>query len=243
VVSRYATQYAAVFGATPDLSDASRFPASGAPGSASWRAMTAGDQDTINRVFSNVGKAIEAYERTLTVGPTVFDAYVAGNMDAMTLAARDGLQEFMQSGCAQCHYGPRLTDDTYHNIGMPTGRQDGLADLGRIDAINTLLASPFNVNGRYSDASDPQRYVGLVPDAAMLGAFRTPTLRGTSMTGPWGHGGTFTSLHDVMYHYARRGMLPPAPTSAGVEDWHLPSFHYDDPDLNSLVSFMDALSP
>jgi len=40
--------------------------------------MTASDRDEINRIFSNLGKAIEAYERKLIGGPAPFDTYVEG---------------------------------------------------------------------------------------------------------------------------------------------------------------------
>jgi cytochrome c peroxidase len=247
VATSYASQYAAVFGSTPDLSDATRFPPSGTPldHDAAWSSMTAADQSTINGMFANVGKAIEAYERTLRLASTPLDAYVAGNLDAMTPNARDSLRAFMSAdGCIQCHYGPRLTDDAFHNIGMPTGQQDGLPDLGRINGLESLLANPFRANGPFSDApANPGRYAGFVPDATMIGAFRTPPLRGTALTGPWGHGGTFTALHDVMYHYATRATMPPATTSAGVEDWHLNGFHHDDGTLNGLVELMQAMSP
>ena len=49
----------------PDLSDGQRFPAAGKPGVAAWDQMAAQDQDVVNRIFSNFGKSIAAYERNL----------------------------------------------------------------------------------------------------------------------------------------------------------------------------------
>jgi cytochrome c peroxidase len=48
--------------------------------------------------------AIAAYERTL-VTPSRFDAYLAGDVAALSSAARAGLQTFIKTGCAACHSG------------------------------------------------------------------------------------------------------------------------------------------
>ncbi len=61
VLTTYAADYAAVFGAVPDLS---RLPASGAPGDPAWEALPEADRDLVNRHFANIGKAVAAFERT-----------------------------------------------------------------------------------------------------------------------------------------------------------------------------------
>jgi cytochrome c peroxidase len=42
---------------------------------AAWTRLTDSQRDLVNRVFANMGKAIAAYERTLTYGPSRFDQY------------------------------------------------------------------------------------------------------------------------------------------------------------------------
>jgi cytochrome c peroxidase len=52
----------------------------------------------------NIAKAVGAYERTL-VTPSPFDAYLAGNQEALPPAARAGLEKFINTGCVACHNG------------------------------------------------------------------------------------------------------------------------------------------
>ena len=59
-------------------------------------------------VTAQVGKAIEAYERTLSPGPARFDRYVAelraaGTSTLLNDAEQRGLATFLRSGCANCH--------------------------------------------------------------------------------------------------------------------------------------------
>lgn len=225
IATRYATEYGAVFGGKhplPDLSDGARFPASGKPGDAAWQGMTAVDQDAVNRVFANVGKAIAAFERTLRVKPNAIDRYVAGDANALTPAQKKALPVFFKTGCAQCHWGPRLTDDAFHVIRFPTGRTDGAADRGRADGVAPLLASEFTAGKKYSDAPAAAKVLlGLDPaPPIMTGAFRTPTLRGLPKTGPYGHGGTFKTLAEVSKHYGERGLPHDDSRSIGAtEPW------------------------
>ncbi len=242
IADRYAAAYTELFGPLPPLGDATRFPAAGMPGDPRWETMTSDDRDAVNRVFVNMGKSMAAFERTLSYAPSALDRYAAGAMTALTVSQRDGLKHFFVGGCVQCHHGPLLSDGAFHNIGFATGRTDGMPDRGRIDAIAALMASPFRSDGAYSD----DRTVGahltrIVSDPSQLGQFHTPSLRGVARTGPWGHGGTFPSLAEVIRHYARGLSMPPLEGSAGTRDLHLPSFHQDDGTVLPMVNLLNAM--
>jgi cytochrome c peroxidase len=196
VWQKYKPAYEAVWGPMPDLSNAARFPANGKPGSPEWTTMTDDDRTAATRVYVDVGKSIAAFERTLRVQPNALDRYVGGDEAALSDAEKDGLAAFFRAGCAQCHYGPRLTDDAFHGIGLPTGHADGLTDRGRIDGVAALIGAEFDHASSWSDA--PKPYVNLEPTGTMLGQFKTPTLRGVPDTAPYGHGGTSSSLEDVI---------------------------------------------
>lgn len=198
----YADEYEAIFGALPPLQDTIRFPPIGKPGDPSFDGMTQGDQEAIHRLFSNVGKAIAAFERTLKPKKIRLEDYAAGNFDALTPLERDGLQVFVQAGCTNCHHGPALSDGAFHDILMPAHSGDG--DRGRIDGVTSLLASLFRMDGPYSD--DPKagaKLKQLVSVPEMLGQIKTPSLRNVALTGPWGHGGRFSTLEDVVKHYGQ----------------------------------------
>ncbi|NOR35233.1 MAG: methylamine utilization protein, partial [Woeseiaceae bacterium] len=99
---QFRRQYEDLFGALPDL-DESR---------------------NVDRVFSNIGKAITAYERLIMPGASRFDRYVEAILsgdDEKNLYAADeiaGLRLFIgKASCTQCHNGPLLTNHEFHNTG------------------------------------------------------------------------------------------------------------------------------
>lgn len=70
--------------------------------------------------------ALAAYERTLISPATPFDRWVEGDDGALTPGELKGFDIFVgKGGCVSCHGGWRLTDDAFHDIGLP-GK-----DLGR----------------------------------------------------------------------------------------------------------------
>jgi len=221
------------------MTDTTRFPAAGMPGDASWTGMAAADQNAVNLAYADVGKAIEAHERTLVVKPNALDAYAAGDTTALTAAQKDGLFAFFSAGCAQCHWGPRLTDDAFHDVRFPTGRQDGQADRGRIDGIPLLLQSPFNAAGTFSDDAGAAHLAGLTADPSTLGAFKTPSIRGVADTAPYGHGGNLAGLADVAKNYSTEGLDPADPHAVGPSEPWLPKF--DAPTRDALPAFLGVL--
>ncbi|MFO0624164.1 MAG: cytochrome c peroxidase [Polyangiales bacterium] len=236
--------YTAVFGAPPPFDDLARFPRGARPGAAAWEAMRDEDRALVDRAFVNVGKALAAYERTLRVPRTAFDRYLAGDFTAMSASARLGLRTYLDAGCAQCHFGPTLSNDSFHNIGMPTGRRDGVPDQGRYATVRALLASPFRADGPFSDdPSQGAHLAGLARVDIMEGMFRTTTLRNVARTGPWGHGGTFTTLEQVVVHYAEVATGHHREQSAAGElDPHLVGFHRDGVSATRIADLMRAMS-
>lgn len=243
VARRYAAEYTAVYGALPPLDDRARFPSAAMPGDAAWEAMGADDRRAVDRIFANVGKSLAAFERTLRPGESAFDRYARGDTAALSPAARDGLRVFFEAGCAQCHHGPALSDDSFHNVHFDTGRRDGAADPGRLGGVEGLRQSPFRADGPFSDAPDAGAHLRrLAPVEAMRGQFHTPSLRNVAGTGPWGHGGTFTDLRDVVVHYAEARDRRDDPRTAGELDPALGPFHRAETTINSLVALLRALS-
>ncbi len=203
LVQSFSAEYAAAFEALPDLSDATRFPAAGKPGDPAWDAMAPADQDTINRIMANLGKAMEAYDRKLASGAAPFDAFLGGKSDALTDAQKSGLVSFIQLGCTDCHSGAMFTDEGFHNLGVAALPGDA-PDRGRIDGVPILLANPFNLDGAYVDGKPAP--VTATTSASDLGALRTPSLRNIALSAPYGHNGTFPKLPDVInFHLAGGG--------------------------------------
>jgi cytochrome c peroxidase len=130
-----------------------------------------------------IAKALASYLRTIVDGNSAFDRFAAGNDSALTMSARRGRMLFTgKAGCGQCHAGPNLTDEEFHNTGV-AWRTGVLADEGR---------------------------AGVTRAAADRGAFKTPTLREISRTAPYMHNGSLATLNDVIEYYDGGGVKNPA---------------------------------
>jgi cytochrome c peroxidase len=223
IAQRYAAQYTAIFGTKYPLPDLGALPAEGKPGDPAYDALSADQKDEITRVFVNVGKTIAAFERGMRVKANALDRYADGQLDALTGPQKHALGLFMRNGCVQCHWGPRLTDDAFHVLRFGTGRQDGKADTGRADGLLKLAASEFVASSKWSDA--PSAAKSFTADApSMLGAFKTPSLRGLPTSAPYGHGGTLKTLLDVSQHYGDRGLEHADPAAVGTTEQWAPNF-------------------
>ena len=252
--------YVQVFGPMPPLADRARFPMHARPTAnpqsplgRAWRAMTPADRIAANRVFSNVGKAIEAYERRLVSGHSAFDRYVAGlkNHDpaaltALSPAAQRGLRIFVGPGhCTLCHSGPDFTDSQFHNIGLPLLPGEA-PDRGRAAGIGEIKKNPFNASGIYSDAPNGQakdRIEFLPPAAKQLGKFKTPTLRNAALTGPYMHDGRFRTLRQVVQFYAKGKEAAGHGRLVGKREATLNLIpHFTPAQVTDLVAFLRSLT-
>jgi cytochrome c peroxidase len=65
----------------------------------------------------SIATAVGAYERTL-VTPSPFDAYLAGNQEALPPTAKAGLEKFINTGCVACHNGIGVGGGMYQKFGV-----------------------------------------------------------------------------------------------------------------------------
>jgi cytochrome c peroxidase len=163
--------------------------------------------------IDNAAKAIASFERVLVTGPAPWDvhqelktfeeAYAADieDLDALKEEDRQLYDDYValkaaadkspisesavrggelffseKSGCTACHLGANFTDEKYHNLGV--GMEAEKPDLGRYEVTK----------------EDKDR-----------GAFKTPTVRNVSMTGPYMHDGSQKTLEEVVEWYAKGG--------------------------------------
>jgi cytochrome c peroxidase len=211
----YKTAYESVFGPMPDLAmlPGHASPLGDSQLQSAWTSIPASRRDDINRVFANLGKAIAAFERTVQHGESRFDRYVAAvqahdasGLQALSPQEVNGLRVFIGKGqCSTCHSGPLLSDQAFHNTGVPP-RDRARADRGRALGTAKVATDEFNCLGRYSDAGPDAcaelRFMA-ADDAAMEGAFKTPSLRNVALRAPYMHAGQFATLAEVIAHYAR----------------------------------------
>jgi cytochrome c peroxidase len=247
--------YERVFGALPDLGDAPRFPRAGAPladapGSplvAAWNGMAEADRSVVDRIFSNVGKSLQAYERRLVSRASRFDVFVEGlrtgdrsKLDVLSPSARLGLKIFVGKGnCRLCHSGPTFTDGEFHNLGIPPTR--GGPTPSRYAAIPELRKDPFNTKGSFSDdrPSGAAKLDFLVDLPDTWGQIKTPGLRNVARTAPYMHQGQFKTLEDVVMFYSLlQGVLQAGHHERTIL---LPLF-LDRKEVLGLVDFLESLT-
>lgn len=130
----------------------------------------------------NAVRALAAFERTVVGGRSKFDYFLKGRTKALSDEALAGLHLFRTTArCMNCHHGPLLTDDKFHNLGM------------------THYGRRFEDLGRYRVTKAP----------ADVGAFRTPSLRDVGNSAPYMHNGMLTLDESlVLYNAGMRTERP-----------------------------------
>jgi cytochrome c peroxidase len=244
-----------VFGAVPDLADAKRFPPRGGPASlpengperTAWESMAEPDRAAVNRLFSNLGKAVAAYERRLVSRRAPFDVFVeglktgdAGKLDALRPEAKRGLRLFVgRANCVLCHSGPNFTDGEFHNIGIPPSR-GGFAPH-RFAAVDLVRKDPFNTKGPFSDAraAGETKLDYLVKTQDLWGQIKTPSLRNVAKTAPYMHQGQFKSLDEVLRFYSTlQGMAQAGHSDRTI----LTPLRLKPGEISDLVAFLESLT-
>jgi cytochrome c peroxidase len=195
VASHHRPEYEAIFGQMPALAT----------------------REEATAVFVNVGKAIAAYERTIEYQPSRFDRYVdaiegTGRSPEGVLSADEvsGLRLFIgKANCANCHNGPLLTNNEFHNTGVPV--RPGLpADAGRLAGADAVLRDEFNCRSRWSDSPSTCAELEFLVtgDHVLDRAFKVPSLRNVAERAPYMHAGQLGTLADVIEHYNRAPKAP-----------------------------------
>jgi cytochrome c peroxidase len=118
--------------------------------------------------YTNVGKAIGAFERTL-ITPSRFDAFLKGDQKALTPAEMAGGKLFVETGCTACHMGSTVGGQMYQKLGLV--KEYDTKDMGR-----------FEVTKNESDKK----------------MFKVPSLRNVAKTGPYFHDGSVKTLNEAV---------------------------------------------
>ena len=125
-----------------------------------------GQKDPIT--YDNFARAIGAFERGL-VTPSPFDAFLQGDVKALTAEQLAGLDTFMGVGCITCHNGVGVGGGLYQKIGLvhpyPT------EDVGRAKVTS----------------SEADKFL-----------FKVPSLRNVVLTGPYFHDGKVATVDEAV---------------------------------------------
>jgi cytochrome c peroxidase len=220
--AHYRAEYEAVFGPLPSLDGlpAQAGPVADTAWRSAWSRIPAARQGDISRVYANIGKAIAAFERRIEPVPTRFDRYVDAELagrahDSTSSLSADeiaGLKLFVgKANCVNCHNGARLTDDHFHNTGVPVSSLVAAVDSGRAVGVRQAIAAEFACTSKYSDAKEDdcaELRFAATEGEELVRAYKTPSLRGVADRAPYMHAGQLATLSEVIDHYDRAPKAP-----------------------------------
>ena len=123
--------------------------------------------------LANAEKAIAAFEASLITPNAPFDKFLNGDESALTATQKQGLQLFIDKGCAACHNGINIGGGRY-------------APFGVVENPGAELLPPGD-KGRFTvTKSVSDEYV-----------FKVPTLRNIALTAPYFHTGRVWDLRQA----------------------------------------------
>ncbi len=138
----------------------------------------------------NAALAIAAYERTVLPNQSPWQRWLKGEYNALSKEEKRGAMVFFGKGkCYECHTGPALNDKNFYAFGM--GDFDNSATALIIDQSG--FDGVKKGRGGFTKVSSDNY------------KFKTPTLYNLIDNGFFGHGGTFTSVKEVI-EYKNQGI-------------------------------------
>lgn len=130
--------------------------------------------------YAHAANAIAAFEiQAYSLPNSPWNNYLNGDSAALTALEKEGALLFYgEAGCATCHSGSLLTDQTPHALAVPqVGPGKG-------------VESPLDLGRWRETAADADMY-----------AFRTPSLHNVAVSGPYMHDGAFATLDAAVLHH------------------------------------------
>ncbi|MBI3932551.1 MAG: cytochrome-c peroxidase [Acidobacteria bacterium] len=166
-------------------------------------------------------KALASFVRTIHAADTPFDRMEKEPRQAKSDAVQ-GFKVFSETArCTLCHLPPLYSDTLFHNVGI--GFEKETPDLGR----GKFLADAAARAGQPAPAEAE----------TAKGAFKTPSLRGVAVTGPYFHDGRAATLEESVDLMVKGGIpnphldekLKPATLTAA--------------ERRKLLAFLESLTP
>jgi cytochrome c peroxidase len=124
--------------------------------------------------FQNIQNAIGAYERTLLTRGS-YDRFLEGDDNAISAAAKRGMNLFIQKGCKGCHTGMSVGGQSIQQFPL----RRSLSDIFKNEPF------PFPNTGGFLGKNGMKR-------------FRVPILRNITKTAPYFHNGAVTDLKEAV---------------------------------------------
>ncbi len=123
--------------------------------------------------FDNFATAIAAFETTLLT-PSRFDKFLQGDLNALSLGEKVGLDIFVDLGCVECHNGYNVGGGNYQRFGA-------------VQEPGTTHRPPGDIGLAAVSGNPTDKFV-----------FRVPSLRNIAETGPYFHTGSAETLEEAI---------------------------------------------
>jgi cytochrome c peroxidase len=166
--------------------------------------------------FSQVLRALVAFETSLVSLNSPYDRYIHGDQQAINAQEKNGLHIFRSfaSRCSQCHAPPLFTSGQLATTGIPG--QPG---------------KPYDVGAE-----------SVLDEASLRGAFKVPALRNIARTAPFMHAGQFASLSEAVSFYNNEPGHAVADRDDLTLHWHIVNPHLRADEIMDLVAFLNTLT-
>jgi len=120
---------------------------------------------------NNISKALASFQRSLLANNSRFDKYMRGDKSAMSAREIEGMQLFLNVGCARCHSGPMLSDYKTHVLGVVDNEQLPVSDSGfqasyafRTPSLRNLrFTRPYMHNGKIKELKEVMTFYEDLP--------------------------------------------------------------------------------
>jgi cytochrome c peroxidase len=129
--------------------------------------------------YENIRLALGLFERELLT-PAPFDAFIKGDVMALNVEQKEGLNEFIDVGCITCHSGALLGGNMFQKFGV----YGNYWTYTKGDSIDT---------GRFK----------VTENEADMYMFKVPSLRNVSMTHPYFHDGSVADTKEAIWIMAK----------------------------------------
>ena len=155
-------------------------------------------------------QALATFVRTIHAGDTEWDRTKQDPASLKQTAVGRGFIVFSDvAHCTNCHLPPLFSDTLFHNTGLGSDKPN--ADPGRGKVVS----------------NDPK----------MMGAFKTPSLRGVALSGPYFHDGSAQTLEEAVDFMLKGGLKNPN------LDEKLQAWEVTPQQRRDLLTFLRALTP
>ncbi len=171
---------------------------------------------------ARIVQALATFVRTIHAGDTAWDRHPQDEASLKRTEAGRGFVVFSDvAHCTNCHLPPLFTDTLFHNVGIGFDKEK--VDMGR-GQILTDAATKAN-----QPVTDEMK--------KLMGAFKTPSLRGVALSGPYFHDGRAATLEEAVDFMLQGGYKNP-----GLDE-KMQAWTVSPTQRRELLAFLRSLSP